>query len=48
VLQFLYAIKPVRDTVMAFEQTAPSVPESDETPKAMEKRVKVESSRRCK
>jgi ubiquitin carboxyl-terminal hydrolase 25/28 len=48
VLQFLYAIKPVREAVMSFEERDPAARGGDESPKEMEQRVKVESSRRCK
>lgn len=47
VLQFLYAIKPVRDAVISFDATEAEPPSADETEKEMEKRVKVQSSQRC-
>ncbi len=48
VLQFLYAVKPIRDAVLGFEQAPFEAPPEDEDPKAMEKRVKIQSSCRCK
>lgn len=47
VLQFLYAVKPIREAVMSFAQATPEAPPADEDDKAMEKRIKLQSSRRC-
>ncbi|BEI89970.1 uncharacterized protein CcaverHIS019_0300400 [Cutaneotrichosporon cavernicola] len=44
VLQFLYAVKPIRDAVLAFEQTPSEAPLEDEDTKATEKRIKIQSS----
>lgn len=48
VLQFLYAVKPIRDAVLAFEQVPSDAAPEDEDTKATEKRIKIQSSCRCR